>query len=518
MQDHTKRFDSVSTQPNSPSESQALPRFLQAGLSFLHKYENVRRQGFQQRLIVADLLKTRGNALFKEERTREACLEYEQGLSIFRYVLLKNNEVDMKGNGKYEYVDFEGEREDERVQVRNLKVLLYNNLAASYLKLNDSPSAKAACDEALRLDPKQTKALYRRARAIISVEKVSYDEYSAAYEDLKVAIALTPNDANLLQLKTKVKAEMSKLESAGNQFKGMFNNLKKSNGNNDDTPVTSAGIFPKTVQEKVHDLIYGNLDSEDKCLDYLLCYEVDPSRPIPEGVEQLETFMEARGKEMLTFCEKIGRFDQAKEVRDTLEKARDAKKRIEKFASLNLEKPTPYLKITAEKHGLEVEEPLIRREFERLQQRSYEELTNLFMLLGEKSRNMNWTTGTDDKFKKERPTIENEKSSFMTSNTAITTNNYYINNNYYTSASDDILKGIFPKGEKAGKKGKKGNNIKEHQTHFPSQEDQQKMLSDILKNVTKLNEARGSLKVTRVMNFVIIIVALLLVLITIFLQ
>jgi len=70
----------------------------------------------------------------------------------------------------------------------------------------------------------------------------------------------------------------------------MFNNLKKSNGNNDDTPVTSAGIFPKTVQEKVHDLIYGNLDSEDKCLDYLLCYEVDPSRPIPEGVEQLETY------------------------------------------------------------------------------------------------------------------------------------------------------------------------------------------------------------------------------------
>jgi len=290
MQDQTKRFDSVSTQPNSPSESQSLPRFLQAGLSFLQKYENVRRQGFQQRLIVADLLKTRGNALFKEERTREACLEYEQGLSIFRYVLLKNNEIDMKGNGKYEYVDFEGEREDERVQVRNLKVLLYNNLAASYLKLNDYSSAKSACDEALRLDPKQTKALYRRAKSIISIEKVSYDEYAAAYEDMKVAITLTPNDANLLQLKTKIKAEMAKLENAGNQFKGMFNNMKKSNGNNDDTPASSAGIFPKTQQEKVHDLIYGNLDSEDKCLDYLLCYEVDLCRPIPEGVEQLETY------------------------------------------------------------------------------------------------------------------------------------------------------------------------------------------------------------------------------------
>lgn len=57
-------------------------------------------------------------------------------------------------------MDFEGEREDERGQVRTLKVLLYNNLAACYLKLNDYPSAKAACDEALSLDSKQTKALY----------------------------------------------------------------------------------------------------------------------------------------------------------------------------------------------------------------------------------------------------------------------------------------------------------------------------------------------------------------------
>ena len=147
------------------------------------------------------------------------------------------------------------------------------------------------------------------------------------------------------------------------------------------------------------------------------------------------------------------------------------------------------------------------------------------MLLGEKSRNMIWTPGTDQKIKKEKPTesatVTGEKlpkdsdAAFVTSNTAITTNNYYINNNYY--ASDDILKGIFPKGEKKGKN-KKFGDIKEHQTHFPSQEAQQKMLSDILKNVTKLNESRGSLKITRIMNFVIIIVALLLILITLFLH
>jgi hypothetical protein len=131
---------------------------------------------------------------------------------------------------------------------------------------------------------------------------------------------------------------------------------------------------------------------------------------------------------------------------------------------------------------------------------------------------------TDHKIKKEKPSVSEESPkessfvgndpSFLTpnninNNTAITTNNYYINNNFY---------GSFPDGEKLGEKAKKFTNLKEHQTHFPSQEVQQKMLSDLLQNVTKLNEAGGSLKVTRIMNFVIIIVALFLVLFTVFIQ
>lgn len=131
------------------------------------------------------------------------------------------------------------------------------------------------------------------------------------------------------------------------------------------------------------------------------------------------------------------------------------------------------------------------------------------------------TPKTDHKIKKESSPKESTSSSFLgnnpsflssnnnTNNTAITTNNYYINNNFY---------GSFPEGEKLGEKAKKFTNLKEHQTHFPSQEVQQKMLSDLLQNVTTLNEAKGSLKVTRIMNFVIIIVALLLVLFTFFIQ
>ena len=62
----------------SSQDYNLLPQFLKAGLTYLQKYENVRRQGFRQRLIVCELLKMKGNTLFNENQTKEACCQYEQ--------------------------------------------------------------------------------------------------------------------------------------------------------------------------------------------------------------------------------------------------------------------------------------------------------------------------------------------------------------------------------------------------------------------------------------------------------
>jgi Tetratricopeptide repeat. len=40
-----------------------------------------------------------------------------------------------------------------------MKISLYNNLAACYLKLEEYKNARSASEEALQLDPNQTKAL-----------------------------------------------------------------------------------------------------------------------------------------------------------------------------------------------------------------------------------------------------------------------------------------------------------------------------------------------------------------------
>jgi len=59
-----------------------------------------------------------------------------------------------------EYINYEGEHEEEKTMATSIKVALYNNIAACYLSLGDFQSSKSACDEALLLDPTQAKALY----------------------------------------------------------------------------------------------------------------------------------------------------------------------------------------------------------------------------------------------------------------------------------------------------------------------------------------------------------------------
>ena len=80
-------FDSLMKQAVSLKTSQmmqkrkkfeTMPLFIKAGLYYLPKFMNVRKQGFYQRYAVCDHLKARGNKLFKNENVEQAAREYEQ--------------------------------------------------------------------------------------------------------------------------------------------------------------------------------------------------------------------------------------------------------------------------------------------------------------------------------------------------------------------------------------------------------------------------------------------------------
>lgn len=155
------------------------PIFIKAGLYYLNKYENVRKQSFIQKLIVSEHLKQNGNQFFKNGELEKASHEYEQSLSIFRYI--KNKNPNWKNEGivdeDLEYFEETGSSQEQNSKLQLLKVAIYINLALTYLKLKKYPLAIKAADEALFLDPNNTKALFRKAKAKVSDINASFKYY-----------------------------------------------------------------------------------------------------------------------------------------------------------------------------------------------------------------------------------------------------------------------------------------------------------------------------------------------------
>ncbi len=58
------------------------------------------------------------------------------------------------------FINFEGDKPEDKASIKAIKIALYNNLAACYLKMNDFNKTIMFCSYLLTLDPNQAKALY----------------------------------------------------------------------------------------------------------------------------------------------------------------------------------------------------------------------------------------------------------------------------------------------------------------------------------------------------------------------
>jgi len=94
---------------------------------------------------------------------------------------------------------------DERKEVDDVKMSLYLNIALAYIKLEKLDNALQSCNDALKIDEKNTKALYRRATVLY--QKRKFDD---AVKDLVQAEKLVPDDKAVLKLRKLVDQQLAK--------------------------------------------------------------------------------------------------------------------------------------------------------------------------------------------------------------------------------------------------------------------------------------------------------------------
>merc|ERR1712137_908836 len=121
----------------------------------------------EARLEVINKIKAIGNEYFKNQNYEAASAKYEK---ILRYLV----EVGIS------------KEEDDMLDA--LRSVIHSNNAACLLKLNQFLPAQEHCNKALEYDPKNVKALFRRAQA-----KDHLKEYDAAAEDFEACIKLDPS-------------------------------------------------------------------------------------------------------------------------------------------------------------------------------------------------------------------------------------------------------------------------------------------------------------------------------------
>lgn len=86
------------------------------------------------------------------------------------------------------------ESEKEIKELDTFQLTNLTNLAATDLKLHDYEDVRLSCNAAIKLDPNNTKAFYRRGIANIELKN-----YEMALDDFKMALKLSPNNREILR-------------------------------------------------------------------------------------------------------------------------------------------------------------------------------------------------------------------------------------------------------------------------------------------------------------------------------
>jgi molecular chaperone DnaK (HSP70) len=163
---------------------------------------DTRKLKFPDRLRMVQKNKEEGTELFKGGNFRPAAARYNKALT--------------------HAAKFHDLTPDQATEVDALKLSLHLNLGMCWLKITDSDThldqAVRACTDALNIDPRSAKALYRRACALEQKK-----QYEAAQADLVLAAEVDPEDPAVPKLMARVEAQIKRqLEQEKKMYGKMF--------------------------------------------------------------------------------------------------------------------------------------------------------------------------------------------------------------------------------------------------------------------------------------------------------
>eukprot|EP00928_Gymnodinium_smaydae_P071442 TRINITY_DN55022_c0_g1_i1.p1 TRINITY_DN55022_c0_g1~~TRINITY_DN55022_c0_g1_i1.p1 ORF type:complete len:481 (+),score=127.18 TRINITY_DN55022_c0_g1_i1:227-1669(+) len=326
------------------------PFFVQHTLFHMEKEHitTARQLPFAEKMEVAEKVKAEGNAAFGNKNWSEAVDKYEEAASLVYYCYStdpgwrKNNRgID---DDVLVLVDDKGESDADAAAQLKLRLTCAVNIAACKLHLQKYEEVVSACTAALELDPKNVKALYRRAEARIRPARATAYDYDCAIKDLAVAHGLDPKNATVSRLLNDLRAER-KVQRTKDQktFTGMFERGEIYDGEGD----------PCLGLARDHTGALDGAEDIRSRIDNIT--DEDSLEKRTADAELLRDLYMRNGKE-----------EEARELNEKIKAAKNVLKERE-VARFDWDNPSPEMIADAQSHGLDITDPLIVAELKRVE-------------------------------------------------------------------------------------------------------------------------------------------------------
>lgn len=156
--------------------------------------------------FASEQTKTQGNEHFHDNNLQLALHFYLLSIAFFRYYCPYKKTVTTEKSISSKYNEL-------RESIIGLLKSLFLNLAAVYLKCDYPDEAIRSCDEALKLDKRNTKALYRKAKAYMQYQQLKVENWKLAIEHLETALREEPNHPEILSVLQKAKVKLKTLST-----------------------------------------------------------------------------------------------------------------------------------------------------------------------------------------------------------------------------------------------------------------------------------------------------------------
>jgi len=177
-----------------------LPDFYKEGLYNYSSLKNIYIQSFTIKKYTYESIKHQGIIYLNLKQYDNALEQFIKCLCIYKYIICRNPKW-ATGDGikdsELTYIEDKGSNPKERQEIINMIKTSLLNISLVYLILKDYSNTRNACDEVLKLEQNNVKALYRKAKSYIDDPKSLIDEYIQAEKLLELAHKIKPNNLEI---------------------------------------------------------------------------------------------------------------------------------------------------------------------------------------------------------------------------------------------------------------------------------------------------------------------------------